>query len=621
MTPIAPTLALLLAASVAFAAADTPPGFSVLGSAVPAEWADLKPQPDWELGRIEEDPGRATTWGNTEMPPVKAADTARGFITFPKSTCDLVFPQTAPTARELGGAVSIMACPGEYEPFTVCVRALADLPALRATMTGLACAEGRIPSANVDVRTVRVMPRAYAWSLLWIGKLEKKYVMRPLVLERRESVKVPAGTTQQIWVTVRVPDGTPAGGYHATLKIEGGQGGSANVPVALQVLPFRLEEPDVTYCMYHMMNTGWAGCFHDRPGEFRRHLIDMREHGMNSDLFSVLPVVEKKDGKMTVDVSRAADPGFPVSLEEAIQTLTELGMTRPMVWYMAGLGPDRGSYDTQEAYEKDYLEVIRLIEEERKKRGWPEFIYSPDDESDASPERAEACKTKLELLKRAGVRTYLTVIGNPERQVYLPFTDVPTYATTVFRGEFIEEAQKAGKTLAAYNGGSRFGTDPKTERLWYGLWNARVGAKLLTSWAYQWDTEASARSPFDAFCDTSDHAPGYYYSYPTTDGLLPTVAWEGVREGIDDAKYIHTLRQCIARAEASGSAEAKRDAQEAEADLQAALDRVDINQENKYWGVAIRTQADSMTGADFDRHRRRWIRHIMRLREHERQGQ
>jgi hypothetical protein len=601
----------LMTAGPLIAEPEVPPGFAVLGTRVPAQWENLTVPADWEPGKIEEDPGREMSRGNLVMPAVSAEDTARGFVVYPKNYCDLVYAESAPTERELAQkAIALAACPGEYEPFTVCVRALTELPALKGTMTQLIGPKASIPRNHVDVRTVRIMPRAYYWGG---GRVEKKYVMRPVLLEKRESVKVPAGTTQQVWVTVKVPDDAPAGDYKAALRLDGGRGGSAEVPVTLRVLPFRLEEPDIIYAMYHLMSLAWPNCFHGRSGELKRHLIDMREHGMNSDIIYTPAMVEKKDGTILVDFSRRSDPDLAVTPEEAIQGYADVGMKKPIIWITTGLGPDRRAYASQAEYEKDFLEGVKRIEQERRKRGWPELIYTPDDESDASHERAEACRQHTELLKRAGVRTYMTIVGTPERQLYLPHTDIPAYAALIFRAEFIDEARRLGKTLGMYNGGGHYGLNPKIDRLWYGMWNAKIGAGFLTSWTYQWIGGPASRGPFDAFCGMPGNGAGYFYSFPTTDGLLPSIGWEGVREGIDDQKYHYTLQRWIARARKSGNARSKELADQAETDIRAMLEPLDINRANVVNAEAIRTQSNAMTGADLDRFREGCIRHILTL--------
>ena len=45
------------------------------------------------------------------------------------------------------------------------------------------------------------------------------------------------------------------------------------------------------------------------------------------------------------------------------------------------------------------------------------------------------------------------------------------------------------------------------------------------------------------------------FVYPTVDGLIDTIQWEGYREGVDDLRYLATLRKTIEEAEKSGGAE------------------------------------------------------------------
>ena len=61
-------------------------------------------------------------------------------------------------------------------------------------------------------------------------------------------------------------------------------------------------------------------------------------------------------------------------------------------------------------------------------------------------------------------------------------------------------------------------------------------------------------------------------AYPTVDGVVDTLQWEGVREAVDDVRYAGTLRQAIAAAHDSGSRDAIALAQAA----QAWLEQVDI---------------------------------------------
>jgi hypothetical protein len=47
------------------------------------------------------------------------------------------------------------------------------------------------------------------------------------------------------------------------------------------------------------------------------------------------------------------------------------------------------------------------------------------------------------------------------------------------------------------------------------------------------------------------------FTYPTMDGVIDTIAWEGYREGVDDVRYMTKLQQLIEGAEKSGDKKRK----------------------------------------------------------------
>ena len=64
--------------------------------------------------------------------------------------------------------------------------------------------------------------------------------------------------------------------------------------------------------------------------------------------------------------------------------------------------------------------------------------------------------------------------------------------------------------------------------------------------------------------------------YPTVDGVIDTIAWEGYREGIDDIRYGTTLKLLIEKAKRSRSSELRRIALSAER----YLNEFDVNKVN-----------------------------------------
>jgi len=55
--------------------------------------------------------------------------------------------------------------------------------------------------------------------------------------------------------------------------------------------------------------------------------------------------------------------------------------------------------------------------------------------------------------------------------------------------------------------------------------------------------------------------------YPTTDDLIPSIGWEAVREGIDDYRYLTTLKRLADKARAAGKSELAAGADQIFADV------------------------------------------------------
>jgi len=95
--------------------------------------------------------------------------------------------------------------------------------------------------------------------------------------------------------------------------------------------------------------------------------------------------------------------------------------------------------------------------------------------------------------------------------------------------------------------------DPMIYRRNFGLMLAATGYDGTMDYAYQ----HAFHSIWDDFDDTDyrDHV----FAYPTVDGVVDTVQWEGFREGVDDVRYLTTLQMAISRARSRPQAELARD--------------------------------------------------------------
>ena len=129
----------------------------------------------------------------------------------------------------------ISAAGGEYESFQIIVSS-SDSTALKGvswSVGALTGGSGEIGVGNISVNPVgyvetTVVPKVYSGSLGWW----------PDPLLRMDSLSIPAGERQPLWVTVYVPRGTPAGTYHGRIRIKTDHAGSSSIPVSLRVWGF-----------------------------------------------------------------------------------------------------------------------------------------------------------------------------------------------------------------------------------------------------------------------------------------------------------------------------------------------------------------------------------------------
>jgi hypothetical protein len=84
--------------------------------------------------------------------------------------------------------------------------------------------------------------------------------------------------------------------------------------------------------------------------------------------------------------------------------------------------------------------------------------------------------------------------------------------------------------------------EPETYRRNFGLGLWRAGYDGACDYAYQ----HSFHHIWNDFDDSSyrDHV----FAYPTVDGVVDTIQWEGFREGVDDVRYLTTLLKAIEKA-------------------------------------------------------------------------
>ncbi|HJN19106.1 MAG TPA: DUF4091 domain-containing protein, partial [Armatimonadota bacterium] len=128
--------------------------------------------------------------------------------------------------------------------------------------------------------------------------------------------------------------------------------------------------------------------------------------------------------------------------------------------------------------------------------------------------------------------------------------------------------------------------EPHTYRRNFGLLLWEAGYDGAMDYAYQ-HSFGHEWNDFDSQ-SYRDHT----MAYPTVNGVIDTIQWEGFREGVDDVRYLTTLIEAIEAAEAAGGRKAR------------------LADDSRSWIESIDPHDD------LDAIRGEMIRRIIRLRKH-----
>jgi hypothetical protein len=450
--------------------------------------------------------------------------------------------------------VRLRGCPGEYEAASFVLRS-GDLDfsniAISASdllLSGnTAQSENkatRIRKENIDIRVVKCWYQA--GTELWIKDKEAKILTPELLLKDDSIVQVnhqyqvnliknfeavhdssevkPFGIgkqeNKQIWLTLHIPGTAASGKYAGKIRISADKAIAKELSVELDILPFKLDAPVVSYSMYYdaelLQNNEQYNISRQKRSEAQMlvELEDMRKHGISN------PVITMKSWK-------------PETLAKVLDLRKKAGIANEVIYYVtwAGLKDDPN-------YMKRVIEHCRNAVEFLKYRGVKEvFFYGFDElKGDKSKEAALIYRA----FKTHGAKTF--VAGQSDFFIALgPAIDIPIVwgqGGNLDRGKLkglAEQAHKAGKKIWLYSFPQNGMEEPDTYRRNFGLTLWKLGIAGACNYAYQ----AMMHHPWDDF----DH-PVFrdeVITYPTVTGVIPTIQWEGWREGIKDVKYLTTL--------------------------------------------------------------------------------
>lgn len=520
--------------------------------------------------------GQAPRGFEGEIPYLDAATKERGFLMYGvTATSDMASggrgrrrrsaaPTDAfPRKAELDAPMRAFAAGDEYEAVSFVVFALEDLKNPRVTFTELKNSTGAvIPPGLMDLRAERT----------------------DTYLVKQESLgDMPKNTARRYFLTVYVAPGTPAGDYRGKVIFSADGGKSGEREYSLLVLPFALPLPP--------MANGIYGRMHGAADTERDMMVaaDLLAHGMdNPTCVNVLKATRMFNVHHLIWDLEIAAPEywlgdgparFNTPIDETIlANMKKTGLRGPFVIevnYLLRYLPC-----TEENAEL-FAKTITRIEEARKKYGLDEFAYHLVDEpnnhytyDDGRFGRRygiERARFFGKVMKKLGLRTYVSM--NSAGRGY----DIGEYVydeLDIWCANFISDEKQidrwtvGGREVWLYNYAGD-GWCKGAARSTYGFYAFRARAAGVTIW----------------------HHPGYVGWNETEKKVVARAAWDAIREGIDDSRYVAELKSLMDKARKAGGDKARL-ADAAERDLNAIISAYPVPTHEKVAFEALHDASD-----------------------------
>jgi hypothetical protein len=531
---------------------------------------------------------------------------------FVRHPLEPIYMEDRATEAERAAAVEMAATPGEYESASLGVRALVELSGARLVVSPVRTTEGaEIPADAFELKATRYIEPYKRW------RPQERHPRLPGWLDRVDEVDVAAGTSRQLWLTVRVPDDAPAGRYEGTLTLTAREGlePSLTKPIALTVYPFRLGEASPSLFLYgdnfplsdesfatsraYGMNTisvnhGWTRQIETRWDDERGlvypsgmpRITDVveraRQHGLAIDhppgvvmyvhLTDVVPHVLAQAGHTHPHVKEHGELDYDLGYEvfrEPDEVVDEV--FRHWQW-RGGRGPhwpyhavsDPAARPTTEYGQRVYrawVDAFEAFDAVFADNGWPKPWYYLIDEPHHSRGAMRMALTMLRAADDAGADAFVTCNE--------PTMTEPDEDELWFEAVGPEPALRLEPWVDVRSYANKYLGDATAER------THEAGDVYGTYINIYGNQPASVRyqAGYLAWRIGLEHVMFWSWGSGRTENDDGTHSflrdWEAAREGIDDLKYLEALERALEAGR--GSADAREAARETLEDVRDAI--------------------------------------------------
>ncbi|MGB0075681.1 MAG: hypothetical protein WBP71_22215 [Terracidiphilus sp.] len=501
----------------------------------------------------------------TIKPQPEPADERRGFLLWMRNWEKTVGPFDVPVAYERNpSALRAIVAQGQRIHATLTITPFRPLGWVSTSVSSLRNSVGdALPNSAIEVRVVK-----YLWDG-WPASLDRSCLF--------PTSRAPGYTNlnQTWWFTITPPAGAKPGVYKGTVHLLAQSGGSVSVPLSVQVLPFQLVDAAEGGESYSLWRNSDYNMSYDlryfmpvKMDYFRRLLraeaADMKAHGMTAFHFTPPDITGVEGDHVTLDFSlikeecrvvkeyglygprRPAIVFLPIEVSRKLMKETRHGDFQEPEELSPMLPENQRDKEFSDRFNRRFLDAIRQIQDFFDAQGIPIAMQPVDEPRERNIDQWNRNLTQsiryADLIH--GALPHATLYVDPMEDEdagvsYLALLDhfdiVATHPWD--RSAKLIEGARAGRAVLQYYNAIL------NDRYDWGFEVATAGSSGFAQWHFGWQLQ-----PFQPF--QAEGKSGFTVAGP--DGPMDSPGYEAIAAGIDDFRYIATLRARIAEARKRG---------------------------------------------------------------------
>jgi hypothetical protein len=489
-------------------------------------------------------------------------------------------PDAYPADGQVQGTTSVILAQDQYESGSFSLYSFVDQKGVQLSVSDLKSADGTVfPAANIDLKVVKVWyQNGNGWFSYFVDPglqlvpellvydenlvrvdTEKKanyarvnsptgtkevWITAPFKAnvgfdhytpgfadaESLAPVSLSAGQFKQFFLNVHATTSTKPGLYKGNIAVTAAGRPTTQVPIAVKVLPYVLPLPKTNYdvnkdFLVSLMGS-WPPISPDHKA-FMPTLLNLRKHNL---LHTVLPATPNTE---------------PTLADKMVKGFKDAGFqTKPI---FGGNTPWVGQHN---ASPLDYDDLTKI---RKSAKAWREFYMKHFGHSDAfvsngDEQGAGWVMARRPLWRATNVEGVKTALAGHHSSYFSKagyILNQRPLAGSPADSKMARDWQSIGDGYTGFYANQHNGSEnPDFVRRQHGLMGYLSNFDMVNNYEF-------AYGPWN-----DNHHELYkpmVLAYPTSAGLVDTLAWEGFRQGIDDIRYATKLRQLANEAVQSGN--------------------------------------------------------------------